>query len=153
MPWLNKRWASFFICSTVVVFVLVCLVGWANDLEAKKLENKFGPFFFSFLFPNHDLHWHPFCKDSYGTDPNSDNFPFTNWTNAIDNEVLVNTVTVNSFDPNSKAGPTVSTIKQIYIQFWYLMTSDFMNIVWRWDFLLDVQPDLSGQCRVYTCPQ
>jgi hypothetical protein len=42
------------------------------------------------------------CKDSFGTD-----FDFgTNWTNS--DEVLESIATVNSFDSNSKTGPTVS---------------------------------------------
>jgi len=82
MPWLTKRWISFFVASAVVGVVLVSVVGWANNVEGIKAQNKL---------------------DSYGTDPTNDTFPGTNWT-AVDT-VLVGLVQVNSFDPNGKTGP------------------------------------------------
>jgi len=77
MPWLNKRWISFFIISAVVGIVLISLVGWGNDQEGNKVRNKL---------------------DSFGTD--SDLNPV--WTSS---QVLEAGVQVNSFDPNGKAGP------------------------------------------------
>jgi len=40
MPWLNKRWISFFISSAAVAIVLVCVVGWANNQEGIKVRNQ-----------------------------------------------------------------------------------------------------------------
>jgi len=94
MPWLNKRWISFFIFSAVAAFVLVSMVGWANTQEANKKQNHL---------------------DSFGTDNNIDIAPpnyATNWTDS--NEVLVSLVTVNSFDPNGKTGPALA------VQFQYI---------------------------------
>ena len=101
MPYLTKRWASFFIFSTVVGVVLIVLVGWANNQEGFKVRNKVGQFFF-FLFSHRDHHWHSLLQDSFGAD--SDFQP--TWTNP--NQVLVTSMDVNSFDPNRKTGPAVS---------------------------------------------
>jgi hypothetical protein len=55
MPWLNKRWISFFIISAAVGVVFISLVGWGNTQEGNKVRNKLGQFFFS-LFPHRDHH-------------------------------------------------------------------------------------------------
>jgi len=78
MPWLNKRWISFFISSAVLGVVLVFVVGWANNQEGIKLRNKF---------------------DSYTTD--------SNLTSDSTDLVLEIGVQVNSFDPNGKTGPAL----------------------------------------------
>jgi len=78
MPWLNKRWISFFTISAVAGIVLISLIGWANTQEGDKVRNKL---------------------DSFGT--NSDDN--TNWTTP---QVVGTEVQVNSFDPNGKAGPS-----------------------------------------------
>jgi len=78
MPWLNKRWISFFIISAVVGVVFISLVGWGNNQEGNKVRNKF---------------------DSFGAD--SDLNP--SYTSS---QVLLTLVQANSFDPNGKAGPT-----------------------------------------------
>ena len=102
MPWLNKRWISFFIISAVVGVVFISLVGWASDQEGRKLRNKFGQFFFSLFRVSHrDHHWHSLCKDSFGTD--EDLLPI--YTNS---QVLITGVQASSFDPNGKTGPAVS---------------------------------------------
>jgi hypothetical protein len=46
MPWLNKRWISFFIFSAVVGVVFVSVAGWANNREANKLKNQLSQFSF-----------------------------------------------------------------------------------------------------------
>jgi len=78
MPWLNKRWISFFISSAVLGVVLVFVVGWANNQEGIKLRNKF---------------------DSYTTD--------SNLTSDSTDLALEIGVQVNSFDPNGKTGPAL----------------------------------------------
>jgi hypothetical protein len=50
MPWLNKRWISFFIISAVVGVVLISLAGWGSNHEGNKVRNEGGQFFFSFSF-------------------------------------------------------------------------------------------------------
>jgi len=88
MPWLNKRWLSFFIFAAAVGVILVSVTGWANNQEANKVKNQL---------------------NSFGTDPKGDisnpNLG-TNWTNS--DEILAGVATVNSFDPNSKTGPTLT---------------------------------------------
>jgi len=89
MPWLTKRWISFFTFSAVVGVVLVSLVGWANNRDTIKLQNQ---------------------EDSYGTVLYSNGTSGTNWTNTIlnpNNQVLLNVITVQSFDPISKTGPAL----------------------------------------------
>ena len=49
MPWLNKRWISFFVSSTVAAVVLICVVGWANNRKSNQQQNRVGQFFFLFL--------------------------------------------------------------------------------------------------------
>ena len=110
MPWINKRWISFFVFAAVVGVVLISVAGWANNLEANKVKNQLSQFFFFFFFffPHRDLQ-HSLRKDSFGTNPNGsflDPDLGTNWTNS--DEILVGLATVNSFDPNSKTGPSVS---------------------------------------------
>ena len=108
MPWLNKRWISFFVFSAVAGVVLVSVVGWANNLESNKREDQLSQFSFSF-FSLIVVLTDTLCKDSYGTDPNSDIVPpdfGTNWTDV--NQALLSIVTVNSFDPLAKTGPAVS---------------------------------------------
>jgi len=80
MPWLNKRWLSFFIFSAAVGVVLISVIGWANNQEGNKVRNKL---------------------DSFGAD--SDLNPI--WTNV--NQILGTIAQVNSFDPNGKNGPSV----------------------------------------------
>ena len=48
MPWLTKRWISFFAFSAAVGVVLVSVAGWANSKEADKRQNQLGQFSFSF---------------------------------------------------------------------------------------------------------
>jgi hypothetical protein len=55
MPWLNKRWISFFIISAVVGVVIISLAGWGSNHEGNKERNEVGQFFF-FLFPHRDHH-------------------------------------------------------------------------------------------------
>jgi len=92
MPSLTKRWRSFFIFPAVVLgVVLVSVVGWASNRETIKLKNQ---------------------EDSYGAKYNSDGTlatGVTNWTNANpNNQVLLNFITVQSFDPISKTGPALA---------------------------------------------
>jgi len=86
MPWLNKRWISFFSFSAASFFVIVVVVGWVNSQEAIKMQNTL---------------------ESFGTIPNgnvNDNLA-TNWTGA--NFALGFLVGVDSFDANSKTGPAI----------------------------------------------
>jgi hypothetical protein len=48
MPWLNKRWISFFIISAAVGVVVVSLAGWGSNHEGNKLRNEEGQLFFPF---------------------------------------------------------------------------------------------------------
>jgi len=87
MPWLNKRWISFFVFSAAVGVVIVSVVGWANSQESIKKQTKLDSFG---------------TNNSNGDDISPPNFG-TNWTNF--EFALVNFVSVNSFDPNGKTGP------------------------------------------------
>ena len=87
------------------------ICGWlgqqSRSKQSKKSTQSVFFFFFSF-FPHRDLQ-HSLRKDSFGTNPNGsflDPDLGTNWTNS--DEILVGLATVNSFDPNSKTGPSVS---------------------------------------------
>jgi hypothetical protein len=46
MPWLNKRWLSFFIFAAAVGVILVSVTGWANNQEANKVKNQLSQFLF-----------------------------------------------------------------------------------------------------------
>jgi hypothetical protein len=87
MPWLSKRWISFFAFSAAASFVIVVVVGWVNAQEGIKTQNTF---------------------ESFGTIPDGDigtNLA-TNWTKS--NFALGALVNIDSFDPNSKTGPAIS---------------------------------------------
>jgi len=86
MPWLSKRWISFFTFSAASFFIIVVVVGWVNSQEAIKLRNTL---------------------ESFGAIPdgNTDDNLATNWTGA--NFALGVIVGVDSFDPNSKTGPAI----------------------------------------------
>jgi len=86
MPWLSKRWISFFAFSAAASFVIVVVVGWVNSQEGIKTRNTF---------------------ESFGTIPGgniNDNLA-TNWTQS--NFALGSLVNLDSFDPNSKTGPAI----------------------------------------------
>jgi hypothetical protein len=84
------------------------ICGWLGQQSRGKQSKKSTQSVFLLFFFHHDRR-HSLCKDSFGTDRNGNIFDpnlGTNWTNS--DEILASVATVNSFDPNSKTGPTVS---------------------------------------------
>jgi len=82
MPWLNRRWKSFFAVSAAVAVIGISIVGWRNYEAGVNTRST---------------------ANAYGVDPKSTdetNFA-TNWTS--DSLVLGSVININSFDPGKSS--------------------------------------------------